>query len=97
MPTGDAERIHCYVGQRVEDARAKGETTLAIRVGDVRDGMGLNYSDAIIDICQVLETQKFEDEACVKFLDRTGPRQGANTVFRFEIHCLAPPPPPAPY
>ena len=47
--------------------------------------MVLEYSDAIIDICQVLETQKFQREARVTFLNRTGPSQGVDTVYWFTL------------
>ena len=85
MPEGDAARIRDHVCQVVENARTASETSVSIRAGDVRDAIKLNYSDAIIDICQVLDTDVFKREARVRFLKRTGPKQGIDTVFEFEL------------
>ena len=47
--------------------------------------MVLEYSDAITDICQVLETQKSQRKARVTFLNKTGPIQGVDTVYWFTL------------
>ena len=85
MPAGDAAEIRRYTGQLVQVARSEGEARLSIRVGDVRDELGLDYSDAAIDICQVLETGIFRDQAGVEFVEKSGPKQGVNTIYRFRI------------
>ena len=86
MPRGDASKIHKYAGQLVRAARSNGEKEIVIRVGDIRDARGLNYSDAAIDICQVLETKKkFPDENGVSLVDKSGPNQGVNTEYTFRI------------
>ena len=85
MPAGDAKRIRDYATKLVDDSRHVGEIEIIIRVGDVRDDLGLVYSDAAIDVCQVLETRKFKTETGVEFLSKTGPRHGVNTKYRFKI------------
>ena len=85
MPRGDADKVHKYAGQLVRDARSNGEKEIVIRVGDIRDALGLNYSDAAIDICQVLETQRFQRENGVLFDSKSGPKQGVGTDYMFRI------------
>ncbi len=85
MPAGDAKRIRNHICELVGRARLRGETTIAIRVGDIRDDLTLRYDDAAIDIRQVLDTAIFKDEARVEFLQKTGPNSGVGTVYRFRI------------
>ena len=85
MPIGDAARIHRYCRGQVRLARADGEARVRFRVGDIRDDIGLDYADAAIDICSVLETQKFAREARVEFLNKSGPQEGLDTVYRFRV------------
>ena len=85
MPEGHAAVIRNYVCQFVENVRTASETSVSIRAGDVRDALKLDYSDAIIDICQVLDTDVFKKEAGVTFLKRTGPNQGIDTVYEFDL------------
>ena len=85
MPFGDAARIRHHVRGLVEAACLAGDTSVTLRAGEIRDALGLNYSDAIIDVCQVLETRKFRTENGVELVDKTGPRQGAGSIFRFSL------------
>lgn len=85
MPLGDAARIHRFCRGEVAIAREEGETQVRFRVGDIRDDIGLDYADAAIDICDVLETQKFAREAWVELLGKRGPKQGLETVYRFRV------------
>ena len=85
MPRGDADKVHMHAGQLVRNARANGEGLIVFRVGDIRDALGLNYSDAAIDICQVMETQRFQGENGVSLVSKTGPKQGVNTEYTFRI------------
>ena len=85
MPLGDAARIHRYCRGQVRRARANGEPQVRFRVGDIRDDIGLNYDAAAIDICQVLETQKFSREASVELLNKVGQVSGLDTVYRFRV------------
>lgn len=85
MPAGDAARIRQHLLRQVNNARVAGKTETVFRAGDVRDTIGLSYSDAIIDICQVIETKKFQNEAGVELLAKSGPKQGINTDYRFSV------------
>ena len=85
MPVGDAARVHRFCREEVALAREDGETQVRFRVGDIRDDIGLDYADAAIDICSVLETQKFAREARVEFLGKRGPVTGLGTVYRFRV------------
>ena len=85
MPKGDADRIREYLCQLVEHARSNEEPRISMAAGEIRDALGLNHPDANIDICQVLNTDKFRAEAGVELLCRAGPGQGASSVFLFNI------------
>ena len=85
MPLGDAARIHRFCRREVAIAREDGEAELRFRVGDIRDDIGLDHADDAISICQVLDTQKFRDEAQVEFLGKSGPQEGLDTVYRFRV------------
>lgn len=88
MPCGDAERIRKHVIENhINPARRQGEESVAIRVGDVRAGAGLELdnTDADISICQVLETQKFRKHAGVELLEKCGANQGESSVYRYRI------------
>lgn len=85
MPLGDAARIHRYCRGEVAIAREEGETQVRFRVGDIRDDIGLDYAAAAIDICQVLDTYKFREQARVEFLGKSGPATGLDTVYRFRV------------
>ena len=85
MPEGDAERIRNHICDLVGRARLRGETTIAIRVGDIRDDLILLYDNAALDICQVLDTDIFKDEARVEYTRKIGPNQGISTIYHFRI------------
>ena len=85
MPEGDAKRIREYLCQLVEHARSEEEPIISMAAGEIRDALGLNHPNAIIDICQVLNTQIFHEDARVQFLCKVGPEEGASTVFLFNI------------
>ena len=85
MPRGDADKIHKHCETLTREARDAGKEDISIRVGDVRDALGLDYSDAGIDICQVLDTAKFRANSGVALMEKTGPKQGMSTVYRFNL------------
>ena len=85
MPKGDAARIRAYAVGLVDDARAVGETGVTVRAGDVREALELDYRNAVIEICQVLETRIFQSAAGVELVARRGPSQGLNSVFEFRL------------
>ena len=85
MPIGDAGKIHEHCGDLVRAARDAREKDISIRVGDVRDALGLRHDDAAIDICQVLETITFRANNRVRFIRKARPNQGMDTVYRFKL------------
>ena len=85
MPLGDAAKIHRYLGELVIAARGAGSRRISFRAGDVRDALELNHAAALLDVCQVLDTQKFQDEVGVTFLNKTGPGCGVSSTYRFSI------------
>ena len=54
-------------------------------MGSIRDALGLDYAATALDICMVLETQKFAREARVEYLGKSGPATGLETVYRFRV------------
>ena len=86
MPDGAADRIRKYLCNQVEVARSKGEPRFCVAVSEIRDALGFSGTNSIIDICQVLDTQKFRTAAGVEFLCKPGPKQGVDTVYLFKIH-----------
>ena len=86
MPIGDADKIHEHCGDLVRAARDAREKTVSIRVGYVRDALGLHGKDAAIDICQVLEgNSKFLTKNRVSPIGKLGPNQGVKTVYKFNL------------
>ena len=85
MPRGDADKVHWYVGGLIRKARRAGETHINIRVRDVRDDIGAHDSNAAMDICEVLETLKFRNNTRAVIVNKTGPKQGLDTVYSFQL------------
>ena len=86
MPRGDADKIHKHCGDLVQAARDAREKDISIRVGDVRDALGLDHDNAAIDICQVLEgNSKFLTNSRVSPKGKIGPNQGVRTVYKFNL------------
>lgn len=86
MAAGDTEKIRRYLPKLIEDARRKGEPTKTIRVGDVRNKIGVkNYSD----VSRILGSEGFHSEADVRLLNKDDSKvpsgKGANVYFEFEI------------
>lgn len=83
MASGNAARIHEYLGRRVQHARSAGEKHVAFMVGDVRDALDLKGPAPDVDITQVLLTKKFPREARARFLCMAD--QGLDAVFLFRV------------
>ena len=85
MASGDAAKVHRYLGERVRLARTKGMSTIAFRVGDVRNAVDLAEKAAPdVPIRWALETkEKFPKEAGVRFLFQTG--AGYEAVYLFYV------------
>lgn len=56
---------------------------MVIRAGDVHAQLGL--TNAVPAVCSAIEARAFSEAANVRLLGRSGPRQGPNTIFKFEI------------
>ena len=69
----------------VDNARTASETSITLRVGDIHDALYMCSSNRVLDICQVLCTDLFKEEARVEFLSKLGPINGVNTEYRFSI------------
>ena len=67
----------------IEPARARGETVVSIRAGDIHSQMGL--SARLPAVCSALGTNKFVSMCGIKRLSIQGPIAGANTVFTFKL------------
>jgi 5-methylcytosine-specific restriction protein B len=76
----DRVREYC-LAHLIEPARARGETTISIRAGDVHAALG--FRNRLPLVCSALGTAAFEELARVERVGVDGPLNGANTVFRF--------------
>ena len=80
-----AEHIRRYaINEYIGPARAAGREKVCIRLGDIRQGMGL--TNPLQSIRSALSTKIFQDEAGVELLNVIGPRTGADTYCEFRIH-----------
>jgi hypothetical protein len=95
-----ADRIRQFVLDRyVSPARAKGESKITIRAGDVHRAMGL--ANRMPAVCNAIGGNRFEDIARATLINRTGPANGANVYFEFRLtaapspaqHAVSPRPP----
>ena len=86
MPEGDADRIREYLCHLAEHARSKGEPRISVAAGEIRDTLRLNDSNAILDICEVLKTQKSSASAGAELLCQTGTGQRLDSVFLFKVN-----------
>ena len=85
MPAGDAEKIHRFLDEQVQEARSHGASTVTFRVGDIRDVLHLTYSNAAIDVGQVLSTIKLQSEARLELLDKRGSGSSLDSTYRFRL------------
>jgi len=77
-----AERIRAYTFETVvRPALAAGHVRIVIRAGDVHAGMRL--LNRVPAVCGALGTKIFEDQIGLELVERSGPPQGANTIFHF--------------
>ena len=86
MRYADEVRQYCKV-KLIDPARTRGETQIAIRAGDIHEDMG--YQSRMPLICAALGAKKFEEFAGVERISLTGPSNGANAIFTFQIKCLS--------
>ena len=83
-----AEHIRRYaIKHHIAPARAAGREVVRIRLGDIRQKMGL--TNPLQSVRSALGTKLFQDEAGVELLDPIGPCAGANTYCQFLIRPLS--------
>jgi hypothetical protein len=64
-------------------ARARGRAVITIRAGDIHREM--NLANAMPAVCSAIGSNKFEQIAQVRSINRTGPANGANVYFEFGL------------
>ena len=83
-----AEHIRWYaIKHHIAPARAAGREEVRIRLGDIRQKMGL--TNPLQSVRSALGTKLFQDEAGVELLAPIGPRAGANTYGNLPRLILA--------
>lgn len=88
MAVGDTDKIRRYAPHLIENARREGKTRITIRVGDVRNELGVkNYSD----VFRVLKSDEFHTKSGTRLIYDRGvlSRAGANVYLEFEILPLS--------
>ena len=79
-----AEYIRWYVIEHyIAPARAAGHEEVRIRLGDIRQRMGLK--NPLQAVRSALSTKIFRDKAGVELVVPIGPRAGADTYCQFRI------------
>ena len=79
-----AEYIRWYTTTHyITPARSAGREEVSIRLGDIRQGIGL--ANPLQSVRSALGSQLFQDEAGVELLAPIDPRAGADTYCRFRI------------
>jgi hypothetical protein len=67
-------------------ARDKGLQTVTVRAGDVHDQ--LHWNRRVPSVCQALSSRKFQREAGVELVDRSGPPSGLSPTVEFTFRLL---------
>ena len=79
-----ADQITQHVVSRyLVPAWKENKEQISIRAGDVHKEMGLRQR--MPAVCGVLGSEKFQKLARTHLVDQTGPHQGANAVFTFQL------------
>lgn len=79
-----AEEIREFVNKTyIEPARVAGTKLVTVRAGTVHSDMKLR--DRMPAVASALGASTFETAYRVKCLSRTGPHNGANLTFTFEV------------
>jgi len=82
MSYSDDVRSYC-VNHYIIPTRRKGLNQIIIRAGDIHEELG--FQNRLPLVCSALGSNKFEELATVKRISITGPVNGANTIFTFQI------------
>lgn len=84
-----ADRIRRYVGERLIDpARARGDTSISIRAGDVHDALRLERNWR--NVCQVLRGAKLREALDLPDPRVEGPIDSSTTTFIFDLRTDQP-------
>jgi hypothetical protein len=78
----DDVREYCRINY-IEPARSSGDSTVAIRAGDVHSALG--YKNRHPLVCAAIGSKMFAELCRVERVALAGPHSGANTVFTFRI------------
>ena len=79
-----ADQVRQYCNEKIVDpARTRGDRLIAIRAGDIHKAMG--YRNRMPLVCAALGAKKFEENSKIKRVSITGPTNGANAIFTFQI------------
>ena len=82
MSTANHIRLYA-IKHHIAPARAAGCEEVRIRLGDIRQQMGL--TNPLQSVRSALGTKLFQDEAGVELLAPINPRAGADTYCHFRI------------
>ncbi len=82
MTHSDRVREYCKTNI-VDPARARGDSTVTIRAGDIHAALG--FKNRLPLVCSALGANVFEELARVHRIGIEGPTNGANAVFTFSL------------
>ena len=82
MTHADRVREYCKT-QIIDPARARGETTVSIRAGDIHVALG--FKKRLPLVCSALGANAFEHIAKAQRISIDGPTNGANAIFKFQL------------
>ena len=83
MTTADSIRWY-VIEHHITPARAAGHEEVRIRLGDIRQKMGL--TNPLQSVRSALSTKLFQDQAGVDLLTPISSRAGSDTFCHFRIH-----------
>jgi len=90
--TNSALEIRSFLADRyIKPARRRGDKRVSIVAGDVH--RGLNLTNRVPNVCQVLESKKFREENRLEIEERSGPPSGMGTRMTYVYRLLDVEPP----
>ena len=69
----------------VKEAQSLGERRASFHIGHLRHELGLHYHAAATDICAVLSSRAFQQQAGISLLVRVGTYGGVETIYVFHL------------
>ena len=85
MTCSEEVRRH-VLEQYISPARENGLETVTVRAGDVHNN--LHWSGRVPSVCQALNSRKFQRQAGVELVDKSGPPSGLSTAAEFTYRLL---------